>query len=475
VKFILIFPQYKSIKFPENPLNNAANWMGGPNDPLSGFSWRSGVKRDTTGIILWDDVFLHDNRNGEKLAIVVMDTQGLFDNETTKDDNSRIFALGTLISSVQVLNLSMHVQEDQLQYLHYATEFAKFVAKNSSGEAHKPFQNLLFLIRDWQNDEEFQLGTHGGKQYIQEVLEIKPNHKEELKQVREYLPSIFEQINCCLMPHPGLSVIRNKKFTGEWQAMDETFKAELTNVIQTLLSSTSLVPKKINGKTLTGAELKNHLILYFESFRSDDLPQPKTLVEGMVEMLMNSLIDKCVESYKQVISENRDKFEEGNLEHFNDLAKTKAMLMFKDEKKMGNEAQLQKFESKLSEIIQKNFEEWKGETGHHLKQMKEEKEKSAAAIIEKKKAEKEKLEAEKVVSEMDSKLAKLDETLKSERVKHDNQVKEIQNQNSNELTKVKAAAAKTEENMKRELENKQRELVAARQHRPAPFSFSLNF
>lgn len=134
--------------------------MGDENEPLKGFSWRSGSIRDTTGIVMWNDVFLHTNeRSGEKLAIVVMDTQGLFDNETSPMDNSRIFALGTLVSSIQVLNLSGVVQEDQLQYLQFATEFAKFASIDSQGTAGKPFQNLLFLIRDWVSIWGFRLGS----------------------------------------------------------------------------------------------------------------------------------------------------------------------------------------------------------------------------------------------------------------------------------------------------------------------------
>jgi len=99
---------------------------------------------------MWNDVFLHTiERTGEKVAIIVMDTQGLFDNQTSPMDNSKIFALGTLISSIQVLNLSGVIQEDQLQYLQFATEFAKYAASNNQGLSGKCFQNLLFLIRDW--------------------------------------------------------------------------------------------------------------------------------------------------------------------------------------------------------------------------------------------------------------------------------------------------------------------------------------
>lgn len=91
--------------------------MGHRDEPLSGFSFKAGSTRDTTGMIFWSDVFLHDDEFKGKIAIVVMDTQGLFDSKTPPADNTKIFALGTLISSIQMYNLNGVVQEDQLQYL----------------------------------------------------------------------------------------------------------------------------------------------------------------------------------------------------------------------------------------------------------------------------------------------------------------------------------------------------------------------
>ena len=133
---------------------NPSQWIGDEDEPLKGFSWRSGSDRDTTGIVMWNDIFLHTvEKTGDKIAIVVMDTQGLFDNQSSPMDNSKIFALGTLISSIQVLNLSGVVQEDQLQYLQFATEFAKYASSSSQGVNGKCFQNLMFLIRDWVSFE----------------------------------------------------------------------------------------------------------------------------------------------------------------------------------------------------------------------------------------------------------------------------------------------------------------------------------
>ena len=107
-------------------------WIGGSDEPLTGFSWRSGSDRHTTGIIIWSDVFLYDAPNGDKIAILLMDTQGLFDHKSLPADNSRIFSLSTLISSMQIFNLFNHIQEDQLQYLQFATEYTRFATTNKT-------------------------------------------------------------------------------------------------------------------------------------------------------------------------------------------------------------------------------------------------------------------------------------------------------------------------------------------------------
>jgi atlastin len=75
------------------------------------------VTRHTTGIVFWSDVFLHTTEDGEELAIIVIDTQGLFDHDTPSAINSKIFTFTTLMSSYQIYNLHQLVQEDELEYL----------------------------------------------------------------------------------------------------------------------------------------------------------------------------------------------------------------------------------------------------------------------------------------------------------------------------------------------------------------------
>ena len=46
-----------------------------------------------------------------------MDTQGAFDSQSTVKDCATVFALSTLLSSVQVYNITANLQEDDLQHL----------------------------------------------------------------------------------------------------------------------------------------------------------------------------------------------------------------------------------------------------------------------------------------------------------------------------------------------------------------------
>lgn len=43
------------------------SWMGGDDEPLTGFTWRGGCERETTGIQIWSDVFVVDKPDGSKV------------------------------------------------------------------------------------------------------------------------------------------------------------------------------------------------------------------------------------------------------------------------------------------------------------------------------------------------------------------------------------------------------------------------
>ncbi len=45
--------------------------MGDSEEPLVGFSWRSGSERETTGILMWSQPFLATLPSGEEVGYIV--------------------------------------------------------------------------------------------------------------------------------------------------------------------------------------------------------------------------------------------------------------------------------------------------------------------------------------------------------------------------------------------------------------------
>lgn len=48
-------------------LQESVDWVGDYNEPLTGFSWRGGSERETTGIQIWSEVFLINKPDGKKV------------------------------------------------------------------------------------------------------------------------------------------------------------------------------------------------------------------------------------------------------------------------------------------------------------------------------------------------------------------------------------------------------------------------
>ena len=243
--------QYKSVNNITNPLSDPSSWMGESDTPLKGFTVKTLYRNDGFGLIMWSDVFLYDKPDGEKIAIVLMKTEGLFDDETSDAINSKIFALGTLLSSVQVFNIFSKVTDNQLACLEFATEHAQFGGTS--------FQKLMFLIRDWNSTDLFDFGAVGGENYTNQFLTVLPSHKPEMKSIRRFIRSSFSKVECYLMPYPGKVVARSRRYDGEWSKMDEDFLTEFNKVIPSLLDPANLVVKKINGIEMTSSSFNQLL------------------------------------------------------------------------------------------------------------------------------------------------------------------------------------------------------------------------
>ncbi|XP_053544807.1 atlastin-3 [Bombina bombina] len=256
------------------------NWLGEDGQELTGFSWKGGSEPDTTGIQMWSEVFTMTKPDGKQVAVVLMDTQGAFDSQSTVKDCATIFALSTMTSSIQIYNLSQNIQEDDLQQLQLFTEYGRLAMDEIF---LKPFQTLMFLVRDWSFPYEYPYGEEGGMKFLEKKLKVKEQQHEEIQNVRKHIHSCFTNVSCFLLPHPGLKVATSPQFKGHLKDIAPEFKEMLHTFVPLVLDSSRLVEKEINGSKVTCRGLLEYFKAYIKIYQGEDLPHPKSMLQATAE------------------------------------------------------------------------------------------------------------------------------------------------------------------------------------------------
>ncbi|XP_045174527.1 atlastin-2-like [Mercenaria mercenaria] len=335
------------------------DWLGDDSSPLEGFSWRGGSERETTGILLWSEPFCCTLPNGEQVAVLLMDTQGAFDSESTVRDCATVFALSTMISSVQVYNLSQNIQEDDLQHLQLFTEYGRLALEANDNES-KPFQVLEFLVRDWSYPYDAAYGEEGGKQMLERRLKISDKQHPELQQIRKHIRSCFSKIGCFLMPHPGLRVATNPHFDGRLKDIEADFKEQLQFLVPQLLSKENLIVKEINGSRITCRDLVEYFKAYIKIYQGEELPEPKSMLQATAEAnnlaAVSAARSQYIKDMEEVCGGDKAYIHPNELEKEHQRCLRLALDTFKTTKKMGGPEFSHTFEEQLRNEALNQFE-----------------------------------------------------------------------------------------------------------------------
>lgn len=284
------------------------NWLGNATEPLAGFSWKHGITADTKGLMMWSDVFLYDAPNEEKIAIVVVDTQGLFEKGSTPEENAKIFSFITLMSSIQIINIKEKIQENHIAHLQTAIELTNLITMKQGGQSkRKSFQNVVFLLRDF-DDEKYEFGFEGGLNYLEDFFDPEESTNETLSEQnstaqvnRENIRASFDEILCFLLNHPG-EIIKKSVFKGEWGLLKPEFVQNLQILIEGLLAPEKLVKKSMLGAEMTGEEFNETLVDLSDCYSTYNMPQLENIFQITIDNQMNAIVKNEVKEYKTAMT-----------------------------------------------------------------------------------------------------------------------------------------------------------------------------
>ncbi|XP_026743061.1 atlastin-like isoform X2 [Trichoplusia ni] len=342
--------------------DGSMDWLGGDEEPLQGFNWRGGSERDTTGILMWSEIFKATLDNGEKVAIVLLDTQGAFDSESTVRDCATIFALSTMVSSVLIYNLSQNIQEDDLQHLQLFTEYGRLALEDSG---RTPFQRLQFLVRDWSFPYEAPYGAEGGRTILQRRLKVSPHQHPELQSLRKHITSCFSEIACFLMPHPGIRVATSQEFDGRVKDIEMEFKCSLQQLVPMLLAPQNLVPKLINGQKVRAKDLVQYFKSYMNIYKGNELPEPKSMLVATAEANNLTAVAESKELYTKLMEEvcggAKPYLQTQLLEAEHARIKDKSLHAFHAKRKMGGDEFSQAYYTQLLQDLDEQFVQFRAQ------------------------------------------------------------------------------------------------------------------
>lgn len=276
------------------------DWMDVRDVPLKGFPWRGGSEPETMGILMWDEIFVVTTTEGKSMAVVFLDTQGMFDWRSTLKTWITISAFSATASSVLIYNISQNIGEDELQYLQVFTEYGRLALQAAE---ESPFQKLLFLVRDWHYVYEKTYGFEGGDNLLEQRLSVYDEQAPELQLSRRDIRSAYSDISCFLMPHPGKKVASGPSFDGCLSDIDDDFKEQLRVLVPSILKENKLLVKKVNGADMTCQQLLTCWQQLIDVFNSGDLPDPKSILEATAETSNVTAVNRAIELYRSGMEE----------------------------------------------------------------------------------------------------------------------------------------------------------------------------
>ncbi|EEY63533.1 guanylate-binding protein, putative [Phytophthora infestans T30-4] len=275
------------------------------------------VNACTKGIWIWGQpagnqtrhqAFKHLSRD---TTILFMDTEGLGSTQRSQTQDTRIFALALLLSSMFIYNSRGVIDTSAIEDLSLVVNLTKYIqAKAHETETEEGselsvfFPDFLWVVRDFtlQLQEDGRKVT--SKDYFESALKQQPPLTEEAVQknrIRSLLSTFFPSRDCVTMVRPlSDEVLLRDLIKQPYDSLRPEFREQmgvLRNKLATLLKPKTMMSKVLNGAMLVSLAENN-----VDAFNSGSSP----VIASVWDRVLESQCDQALESAKQVFQATID-------------------------------------------------------------------------------------------------------------------------------------------------------------------------
>jgi len=289
-----------------------------------GFQVASTLQSCTKGIWLWGTPKNSLNGNAK---IIFLDSEGTSSiDKSTKTYDSRIFALVVLISSLFLYNTYSNIDEHGINELSLAAHLSNAITTNSNINKDDILTELspkfIWIIRDFTLEKIHpETGEEiSSKEYLELCLKNKRCGKgaNDNNVIRQNIIKFFPERDCVTLIRPVDSEDDLKKLnTIPYNNLKPEFKMEF-KILKDKIFKEAL-PKKLNGKKLTGPALATLIEEFVKVINSGKIPNINNTWDSIIEKDVSDAYYKSYELFKNNI--NSIKLGKNNVYDNGDLMK----------------------------------------------------------------------------------------------------------------------------------------------------------
>ena len=290
----------------------------------NGFQVASTLQSCTKGIWLWGTPKNSLNGNAK---IIFLDSEGTSSiDKSTKTYDSRIFALVVLISSLFLYNTYSNIDEHGINELSLAAHLSNAITTNSNIDKDELLTELspkfIWIIRDFTLEKIHpETGQEiSSKEYLELCLKNKRCGKgsKDNNVIRQNIIKYFPERDCVTLVRPVDSEDDLKKLnTIPYNKLKPEFKMEF-KILKDKIFKEAL-PKKLNGKKLTGPALAILIEEFVNVINSGKIPNINNTWDSIIEKDVSDAFFKSYELFKNNI--NSLKLDKNNIYDNGELEK----------------------------------------------------------------------------------------------------------------------------------------------------------
>jgi hypothetical protein len=278
------------------------------------------VNACTKGIWIWGEPLAETTSAEFKhlppgTTVLFMDTEGLGSIQRSQTQDTRIFALTLLLSSLFIYNSRGVIDSNAIEDLSLVVNLTRYIQTKASTQLSPDaggdedstratalasfFPDFLWVVRDFtlQLEEDGQQVT--ARDYFESALKPQPPLTEEVVQknnIRSLLSTFFPIRDCLTMVRP---LNDENLLRALIQQPYDSLRPEFRKQMDTLRKkvSATLKPKKMVGKTLSGPMLVALAENYVSAFNSGGTPVISTAWDRVIESQCDQALDAAKQAF----------------------------------------------------------------------------------------------------------------------------------------------------------------------------------